>query len=219
MASKSTQAISTKKSKLTTARSNSEPSGHVTRNMARNQPTTFVALLSNPREPVITLANLADKYASRSEDSRAWRSDKRASRSEDERASRSEDNRASRSDKRASCSEDQRASRSKDRRASRSEVQHTSRSEVKRASRSEEKETPNKSRERSFSPATDDESSTASYNESPNGDEDNTYGMPVDYSSQHIPMQVMVIGASTNEEQIANLMVGVLTVLFGSVFT
>ncbi|KAL6138284.1 hypothetical protein ACLB2K_063567 [Fragaria x ananassa] len=76
----------------------------------------------------------------------------------------------------------------------------------KRASRSEEKETPNKSRERSFSPATDDESSTASYDGSPNGDEDNTYGLPMHYSSQHIHMQVMVTGASTIEEQVANLM-------------
>ncbi|KAL6225748.1 hypothetical protein ACLB2K_004597 [Fragaria x ananassa] len=102
MASKSTQATMTKKSKPTTTRSNSEPSSHVTRSMARIQPTTFVALPSNPREPVITLANLADK--------------------------------------------------------------------------------------------------------SPNGDEDNTYGMPVDYSSQPITMQVMVTGASSIEEQIANLM-------------
>ncbi|KAL6213473.1 hypothetical protein ACLB2K_012920 [Fragaria x ananassa] len=144
MASKSTQAISMKKSKPTIARSNNEPSGHVTRSMARNQPTSFVALPSKSRELVITLANLADKHASRSED--------------------------------------------------------------KRASRSEEKETPNKSRERSFSPATDDESGTASDSGSPNNDEDHTYGMPADYSSQPIPMQVMVTGASTIEEQIANLM-------------
>ncbi|KAL6226014.1 hypothetical protein ACLB2K_004862 [Fragaria x ananassa] len=119
MASKSTQAISTKKSKPITARSNSEPSGHVTRSMGRNQPTTFVALLSKSRKPVITLANLADKHASRSEDKRA---------------------------------------------------------------------------------------STASYNGSPNNDEDHTYGMPTDYSSLPIPMQVMVTDASTIEEQIANLM-------------
>ncbi|KAL6191127.1 hypothetical protein ACLB2K_037519 [Fragaria x ananassa] len=144
MASKSTQAISTKKSKPMTARSNSEPSGHVTRSMARNQPTTFVVLPFNPRKPVITLVNLTDKHALQSEG--------------------------------------------------------------KRASRSEENETPNKSRERSFSPATDDESSTTSYDGSPNGDEDNMYGIPVDYSSQPIPMQVMVTGASTIEEQIANLM-------------
>ncbi|KAL6181303.1 hypothetical protein ACLB2K_047958 [Fragaria x ananassa] len=111
MASKSTQVISTKKSKPTIARSNNEPSGHVTRSVARNQPTTFVALPSNPREPVITLANLADKHAS-----------------------------------------------------------------------------------------------TASYDGSPNGDEDNMYGLPTDYSSQLIPMQVMVTDASTIEEQITNLM-------------
>ncbi|KAL6211092.1 hypothetical protein ACLB2K_016320 [Fragaria x ananassa] len=144
MASKSTQAISTKKSKPMTARSNSEPSGHVTRSMARNQPTTFVALPSNSREPVITLANLADKHASRSEG--------------------------------------------------------------KRASRSEEKETLNKSRERLFSPASDDESSTASYHGSPNNDEGHTYGMLADHSSQSILMQVLVTGASTIEEQIVNLM-------------
>ena len=77
MASKSTQAISTKKSKQTTAKSNSEPSGHVTRSMARNQPTTFVDLPSNPRELVITLANLADKHASRSEGKRASRSEEK----------------------------------------------------------------------------------------------------------------------------------------------
>ena len=81
-----------------------------------------------------------------------------------------------------------------------------SRCESKRASRSEEKKTPNKSRERSFSLAMDDESSTASYNGSPNNDEDRMYDIPADYSSQPIPMQVMVIGASTIEEQIANLM-------------
>ncbi|KAL6179812.1 hypothetical protein ACLB2K_046483 [Fragaria x ananassa] len=147
MTSKSTQAISSKKSKLTTSRSNSEPSGHVTRSMTRNQPTTVVALPSKPREPVITLANLADKHTLRSEEK-----------------------------------------------------------ENKRASQSEENETPNKSRERSFSPATDDESSTVSYDGSPNGDENNTYGLPTDDSSQPIPMQVMVTGASTIEEQIANLM-------------
>ncbi|KAL6191526.1 hypothetical protein ACLB2K_037916 [Fragaria x ananassa] len=152
MASKSTQAISRKKSKPTTARSNSEASGHVTRSMARNQPTTFVVLPSKSGEPIITLANLADQHASQSED------------------------------------------------------QCASRSEGKHASRSEEKETPNKSREQSFSPATNDETSTASYDRSPNDDEDHTYGMSVDYSSQPIPMQVMVTDASTIEEQIANLM-------------
>ncbi|KAL6211602.1 hypothetical protein ACLB2K_016825 [Fragaria x ananassa] len=112
--------------------------------MARDQPTTFVALPSRPHEPIITLANLADKHASRSEG--------------------------------------------------------------KRASRNEEKETPNKARERSFSPASDDESSTASYHGSLNNDEGHTYGLPADHSSKSIPMQVLVTGASTIEEQIANLM-------------
>ncbi|KAL6211637.1 hypothetical protein ACLB2K_016860 [Fragaria x ananassa] len=112
--------------------------------MARDQPTTFVALPSRPHEPIITLANLADKHASRSEG--------------------------------------------------------------KRASRSEEKETPNKARERSFSPASDDESSKASYHGSLNNDEGHTYGLPADHSSKSIPMQVLVTGASTIEEQIANLM-------------
>ncbi|KAL6222221.1 hypothetical protein ACLB2K_005613 [Fragaria x ananassa] len=137
MASKNTQAISTKKSKPTTSRSRSESSGHVTRSMARNLPTTFVALPSKPREPIITLVNLT---------------------------------------------------------------------EDKRATRSEEKETLEKSRERLFSPASDDESSTVSYHGSPNNDEDHTYGMPVDHSSQPIPMQFMVTDASTIEEKIANLM-------------
>ncbi|KAL6210085.1 hypothetical protein ACLB2K_021023 [Fragaria x ananassa] len=70
----------------------------------------------------------------------------------------------------------------------------------------EEKETPKKPRERSFSPASDDESSTTSYHRSSNNVEDHAYGMSVDRSSQPIPMQVMVTGASTIEEQIANLM-------------
>ncbi|KAL6136167.1 hypothetical protein ACLB2K_061468 [Fragaria x ananassa] len=69
MASKNTQAISTKKSKPTTSRSSSESSGHVTRSMARNQPTKFVALPSKPRKPIISLENLGEsKHVSRSEE-------------------------------------------------------------------------------------------------------------------------------------------------------
>ncbi|KAL6210059.1 hypothetical protein ACLB2K_020997 [Fragaria x ananassa] len=137
MASKNTQAISTKKSKPTTSRSSSESSGHVTRSMARNQLITFVALPSKPHKPIITLENLREN---------------------------------------------------------------------KHVSRSEERETLKKPKERLSSPTLDDESSTTSYHGSSNGDENNTYDMPSDDSSQPIHMQVMVTCASTIEEKIPNLM-------------
>ena len=84
MASKNNQVVPMKKSKSTTARSSgeaepvkkskqtsskskSEPIALVTRSVARAQPTTFMALSSKPRQPVITLESLgAIKHASQS---------------------------------------------------------------------------------------------------------------------------------------------------------